>query len=1154
MERGLLTHDQAMLALADANRTGFGLLASAKARGFLSAEDARAIKRELLGVSSSDIQTAPAPPPPPISPQERARGEDARPTRFYDELRARALAEQQRPTAPLQRGRLAGQEFDPELPTRSLPRGPLLTESLQGATTRAEPNRPFQPFDPTSSSDRSPPPPPPDATSGVSGLVASIEALEQSALIRAPESSAAHQSFQRSSDGSLVPLTGVGPATLPDAQTFDDRRTLDEQRSSDDSEARASGAQQLFAAARYRFLAEPVGETAAVVDQRLDRRMAMVIGGTDDPEAFYREARICSQLDHSSIPKIHDIGVFMQSPYYTQDSIEGRSLRERVDKTGMRFNIPGLLRIFLEVAAAVEHAHSRGICHGDLDPEHIRCGRFGEVWLQRWERATALDGASALTRSILATPAPSRSQAPEQERPRAPEIEGGKDASRATDIWELGRLLYWLLLGSAPPRRGRLNAQGALQVRGARLDKGLAAIIGKALAPAPRNRYRTVADLREDLEAFLDGRGLDAYRESLGASLRRLARRQPVIAGMVGVFALLLTILAARTAIRISRAVTETQDSRRLATRLSEEAAELRVAIDTGAAQAEAIERRLALREAFESGLSSALRGSARGGPDDAALAAFTEAERAAGALDELAPEGPRRYEARARLWAARADWALRRARDPDPAAAMRDYARLERRGADRAEALFGRFIAARRLPGRSKEIAGALEDLIRLKDEAPVYAALARIERDLRRAEALFERAREIQSRDRLPPDANPANQEGIRLAEALLAAKTFEDLESRGGYPKAYFHELRGRCRIAASGIGHHSQCKGRYGGPWNEGMDDCFRAALLDASEPTAAVLLMATQNEKLALHQTWRWINGWAYSRIFRALRFYQRPEPLIEVGELLQRLRHNAGPAALCEPLSRALDNAPELAPGIAARARMVEARARFARGEDFVIKGELGAVPLRFRAEWLALKAHELLLGDDPPAGLAALDAATEALASAESPQAFYDLYDLFTDPRCRRPELLRRLSRLIQGLEGHPQLALFVGARIFLGARLNFDVEPDFAAFQAAGLPLSEEAARAATLGFARQLIERQPARPGLHETLLELWVNVNPHNHSERYCYEAQELLVAQLRALGQERAAAAFSGALEPVDEVWVRRVWVPRELHGWGRRSP
>lgn len=264
------------------------------------------------------------------------------------------------------------------------------------------------------------------------------------------------------------------------------------------------------------------GGTATVYranDRLLEREVALKV--LDLPEAdptfgerVLREARILAGLEHPGIVPVHDAGTLPDGRVYcAMKQVRG----ERLDIAALALALHEKLRLFLRVCEAVSFAHAHGVVHRDLKPENVMVGPFGEVLVLDWGLARRLDsatwepeslagrvgrpvtrGAGRLTGEgdVLGTPA---YMAPEQERG------GAMAAGPASDVFALGGVLEFLLTGRPPVREAAARLQA---------PKPLLAIRDRALAERPGDRYDSAAALAAEIERFLDGRPVEAYRES----------------------------------------------------------------------------------------------------------------------------------------------------------------------------------------------------------------------------------------------------------------------------------------------------------------------------------------------------------------------------------------------------------------------------------------------------------------------------------------------------------------------------------------------------------------------------------------------------------------------------------------------------------------
>ena len=229
----------------------------------------------------------------------------------------------------------------------------------------------------------------------------------------------------------------------------------------------------------------------------LRRDIAAVLG----PERFLREIRLAAALQHPHILPLHDSGAANDYLYYVMPYVEGESLRQRLERE-RQLPVEEALRVAVEVADALSHAHSRGIVHRDIKPENILLAADHAV-VADFGIARAIDvaGGDKLTQTgiTLGTPA---YMSPEQ-------AAGNPQTDGRSDLYSLGCVLYEMLAG-APPFTGH-SAQAILVKHltepAPRLTPlrdvavSLEQVIRRCLAKAAADRFTTAAELRQALEA-----------------------------------------------------------------------------------------------------------------------------------------------------------------------------------------------------------------------------------------------------------------------------------------------------------------------------------------------------------------------------------------------------------------------------------------------------------------------------------------------------------------------------------------------------------------------------------------------------------------------------------------------------------------------------
>ncbi len=281
---------------------------------------------------------------------------------------------------------------------------------------------------------------------------------------------------------------------------------------------------------------------------------------------FTRERQILARLGHAHIARLLDAGVSSDGqPYLALDYVQG----EAITQYAQQLNLPmrERLALFLQVCAAVSHAHANLVVHRDLKPSNIMVTSAGEVCLLDFGIAKLLDESADGHAEITGTGTRAFTlhyAAPEQLR--------NDVITTMTDVYSLGVVLYELLTGRKPydparptdaaweeailtgaPVRPSLALQkrardaGLPQARrlGEELAGDLDNILLKTLAKAPENRYVSVEALAQDLRRHLDGEPVLARPQSLGYRGQKFVRRNALaIATGTAVTTLLLLALA----------------------------------------------------------------------------------------------------------------------------------------------------------------------------------------------------------------------------------------------------------------------------------------------------------------------------------------------------------------------------------------------------------------------------------------------------------------------------------------------------------------------------------------------------------------------------------------------------------------------------------
>jgi serine/threonine-protein kinase len=203
--------------------------------------------------------------------------------------------------------------------------------------------------------------------------------------------------------------------------------------------------------ARYQVIARiasgGMGEVFRARDSVLDRDVAIKVlhrNLAGDPgfiDRFRREARSAALLSHPNIVAIHDWGSTTSGTYFmVMEFVRGRNLRDLLSASE-RLEPQQALEVILQVLAALDHAHRKGIVHRDVKPENVLVTPEGSVKVADFGLARALAEARV-------TQAPGTVTGTVQYL--APEQIQGEPADPRTDLYALGIVAYELLTGSVP--------------------------------------------------------------------------------------------------------------------------------------------------------------------------------------------------------------------------------------------------------------------------------------------------------------------------------------------------------------------------------------------------------------------------------------------------------------------------------------------------------------------------------------------------------------------------------------------------------------------------------------------------------------------------------------------------------------------------------
>jgi serine/threonine protein kinase len=312
---------------------------------------------------------------------------------------------------------------------------------------------------------------------------------------------------------------------------------------------------------------------------------------------FEAERQALALLDHPNIAHVHDAGTTENGrPYFVMEYVKGLPITEHCDR--QKLTIEDRLKLFLQVCHAIHHSHQKGIIHRDIKPSNILVSTVDDQVIPKIiDFGVAKAVTQPLTEQTLFTEDSQLLGTPEYMSPEQADM-AGEDIDTRSDIYSLGVLLYVLLTGVLPFDSDTLRTGGIEHIRqiiretdpktpstrltklgeeaqkvaenrrteigtlAKRLHQELEWIPLKAMRKERSERYRSAAELADDIENYLKGNPLIAGPPGTVYRTKKFVRRhKALLTGIAAVLAVLIagTVISTVFAIKAKRQATISQ-------------------------------------------------------------------------------------------------------------------------------------------------------------------------------------------------------------------------------------------------------------------------------------------------------------------------------------------------------------------------------------------------------------------------------------------------------------------------------------------------------------------------------------------------------------------------------------------------------------------
>ena len=227
---------------------------------------------------------------------------------------------------------------------------------------------------------------------------------------------------------------------------------------------------------------------------------------------FHAEGEAVAMLSHSNIVQVFDVSSSDNANYIVMELIDGISLKQYMEAKGV-LNWKETLHFAMQIAAGLEHAHSRGIVHRDIKPHNVMVLKNGSVKVMDFGIARVMSKSNTLTKEALGSV---HYISPEQAK--------GSHTDNRSDIYSLGVVMYEMMAGR-PPYDGESPVAVAIQhINGGaaapsafnpNIPRGLEQIIMKAMALELPDRFASAGEMLKDMEEFRKNPAMEFHYKSV---------------------------------------------------------------------------------------------------------------------------------------------------------------------------------------------------------------------------------------------------------------------------------------------------------------------------------------------------------------------------------------------------------------------------------------------------------------------------------------------------------------------------------------------------------------------------------------------------------------------------------------------------------------